>query len=92
GGRRVYLGTIPDFGQGSDVVGIKLSGVQKGGPAEQAGIKAGDVIVELAGKTVANIYDYQFAMQGLKVGQGVKVVVQRGTERVELTITPGSRD
>ncbi|RPJ81842.1 MAG: M28 family peptidase [Acidobacteria bacterium] len=92
GGRRVYLGTIPDFGQGSDVVGIKLSGVQKGGPAEQAGIRAGDVIVELAGKTVANIYDYQFAMQGLKVGQAVKIVVQRGTERVELTITPGSRD
>ncbi len=92
GGRRVYLGTIPDFGQGSDVVGVKLSGVQKGGPAEQAGIQAGDIIVELAGKAVANIYDYQYAMQALKVGQAVKVVVQRGTERVTLTLTPGSRD
>ncbi len=92
GGRRVYLGTIPDFGQGSDVVGVKLSGVQKGGPAEQAGIQAGDIIVELAGKTVANIYDYQFAMQGLKVGQPATIIVQRGTERVTLTITPGSRD
>ncbi len=92
GGRRVYLGTIPDFGQGSDVVGVKLSGVQKGGPAEQAGIQAGDIIVELAGKTIANIYDYQFAMQALKVGQAAKIVVQRGAERVTLTVTPGSRD
>jgi len=92
GGRRVYLGTIPDFGQASDVVGVKLSGVQKGGPAEQAGIQAGDIIVELAGKTVANIYDYQYAMQALKVGQPAKIVVQRGAERVTLTVTPGSRD
>ncbi|MFB3903384.1 MAG: M28 family peptidase [Acidobacteriota bacterium] len=92
GGRRVYLGTVPDFGQGNDVVGVKLSGVAKGGPAEQAGIQAGDIIVELAGKKIANIYDYQFAMQGLKIGQPVKIVVQRGTEKVTLTITPGSRD
>jgi Tol biopolymer transport system component len=92
GGRRVYLGTIPDFGQGSDVVGVRLSGVTKGAPAEQAGIRAGDIIVELAGKTIANIYDYQYAMQALKVGEPAKIVVQRGTERVELTITPGSRD
>ncbi|RPI21163.1 MAG: M28 family peptidase [Acidobacteria bacterium] len=92
GGRRVYLGTIPDFGQGNEVVGVKLSGVQKGGPAEQSGIQAGDIIVELAGKTVANIYDYQYALQALKVGEPAKIVVQRGTERLNLTITPGSRD
>jgi Tol biopolymer transport system component len=92
GGRRVYLGTVPDFSQGSDVVGVKLSGVQKGGPAEQAGIQAGDVIIEVGGKQIANIYDYQFALQALKIGTPVPIVVQRGEERLNLTITPGSRD
>jgi len=92
GGRRVYLGTIPDFSQGDDLVGVKLSGVQKGGPADLAGVRAGDVIVELAGKAVANIYDYQFAMTGLKVGTPSTIVVQRGSEKIKLAITPGSRD
>jgi membrane-associated protease RseP (regulator of RpoE activity) len=92
GGRRVYLGTIPDFSQGDDVVGVKISGAQKGGPAERAGLQAGDVIVELAGKAIANIYDYQFAMSGLKVGEAVSIVVMRGRERLALTITPGSRE
>lgn len=92
GGRRVYFGTIPDFSQGSDVVGVRIAGVQKGGPAEQAGLRAGDIIVEIAGKTIANIYDYQYALQALKVGVPVTVVVQRGNERVSLKVVPGSRD
>jgi Tol biopolymer transport system component len=92
GGRRVYLGTVPDFSQGSEFVGVRLSGVQKGGPAEQAGIQAGDIIVALEGTQIANIYDYQFALQALKIGTAVSIVVQRGEERLNLTITPGSRD
>jgi S1-C subfamily serine protease len=83
---------VPDFSQGSEVVGVRLSGVQKGGPAEQAGIQAGDIIVALEGTQIANIYDYQFALQALKIGTAVSIVVQRGEERLNLTITPGSRD
>jgi Tol biopolymer transport system component len=91
GGRRVYLGTIPDFSQ-EEVAGVRLAGVQKEGPADQAGIKAGDIIVELAGTTIANIYDYQFALGALKVGEPAAIVVLREGRRVSLTITPGSRD
>jgi Tol biopolymer transport system component len=91
GGRRVYLGTIPDFSQ-EEVAGVRLAGVQKDGPADQAGIRAGDVIVELAGTSIANIYDYQFALGALKVAEPAEIVVLRDGERVSLTITPGSRD
>ncbi|MCH8218032.1 MAG: PDZ domain-containing protein [Planctomycetes bacterium] len=31
--------------------------VRKGGPADKAGVRAGDIIVELAGKKIENIYD-----------------------------------
>ncbi|MEZ6104694.1 MAG: M28 family peptidase [Pirellulaceae bacterium] len=88
---RAYLGTVPDYAQ-EGVVGVLLSSVAKNGPAEQGGVRGGDVIVELAGRKIENIYDYTFAIEALKIGQPVKVVVQRGDERVELEVTPGSRD
>ncbi|GAB4245741.1 MAG: M28 family peptidase [Acidobacteriota bacterium] len=91
GGLRAYLGTIPDYAGGGEG-GVKLSGVIAGGPAEQAGLRQGDVIVELAGRKIENIYDYTYAIQGLKVGQPVTIVVVRDGERLELTITPGSRE
>jgi Tol biopolymer transport system component len=90
-GLRAYLGTIPDYAE-ADVKGLKLSGVGKDGPAEKAGVRAGDLIVELAGKKIENIYDYTYAIEALKIGQPVKIVVQRGSERITLEVTPGSRD
>jgi S1-C subfamily serine protease len=74
------------------VRGVKLGGVASGAPAAEAGLKPGDVIVELAGRNVENIYDYTYALNALKVGQPVQVVVQRGGERLALTITPGARE
>ena len=87
---RAYLGTIPDYSQ-SDVKGLKLSGVAKGGPADKAGFKAGDVVVELAGRTIENVYDYTYAIEALKIGAPVDAVVLRDGERVKLKITPESR-
>ena len=72
--------------------GLRLAGVPKGAPADQAGVKQGDVIVERAGRPIENIYDYTYAIGVLNVGEETTVVVERGGERVELKITPGSRD
>jgi Tol biopolymer transport system component len=91
GGRlRVYLGTIPDYAE--EVKGVLLSGVSKGGPADKAGVKSRDIIVELAGKKIENIYDYTHAMEGLKIGKPVPTVVIRRGERLTLEITPASRE
>lgn len=87
---RAYLGTIPDYAE--EVKGVKLGGATKGGPADKAGIKAGDIIVELGGKKIENIYDYTYAIEALKIGQKVKVVVERKGKRVKLELIPGSRD
>ncbi len=88
---RAYLGTIPDYA-GEGVRGMLLSDVTAGAPADQAGLKGGDVIVELAGKTIENIQDYMAAISALKVGQPADIVVLRDEKRVKLTITPGSRE
>jgi Tol biopolymer transport system component len=86
---RAYLGTIPNYTR--EVKGAALDGVAKGGPAEEAGLKGGDVIVELAGRKIENIYDYTFAIDALKIGQPVKVIVDRNGKQVELQVTPRSR-
>ena len=89
GGVRAYLGTVPSYGD--DVVGVKLSGTTAGAPADVAGVKGGDIIVELAGQNIENIYDYTAAIDGLKIGQETSIAVMRGDERVEMKITPQSR-
>ncbi len=89
GGVRIFTGTIPDYS--TEVKGLLLSGVIGGGPAEQAGMQKGDVIVEIAGQTIANIYDYTYALEVLKIGEPAKVVYVRGGERRETTLTPAAR-
>ena len=88
-GLRLTTGTIPDYT--SDVKGLLLGGVIGGGPAEQAGLMKGDVIIEIAGQSIANIYDYTFALELLKINQPVKVIYQRMGMRVETMLTPVAR-
>ena len=88
-GVRVFTGTVPDYA--ADAKGLLLGGVIGGGPAEQAGLQKGDVIIEIAGQTIANIYDYTYALELLKIGESVKVVYMRGSDRRETTLTPAAR-
>jgi Tol biopolymer transport system component len=85
GGLRAYLGTIPDYAE--EVKGVKLTGVREGSPAEKAGIQAGDIIVEFAGKKVENIYDYTFALQNSKPGQTVSIGLLRNGQRIMVQAT-----
>jgi Zn-dependent M28 family amino/carboxypeptidase len=88
-GIRVFTGTVPDYT--STDPGLLLGGVVAGGPAENAGLTKGDVIVEIAGHSIANIYDYTYALELLKVDEPVKVVYRRSGERRETMLTPGGR-
>jgi S1-C subfamily serine protease len=88
-GVRIFTGTIPDYA--TDVKGLLLGGVVGGGPAEQAGLQKGDVIVEIASQTIANIYDYTYALDLLKIGQPAKVVYMRDGKRQETMLTPAAR-
>jgi C-terminal processing protease CtpA/Prc len=88
---RVYLGTIPDYAK-SEVKGVKLSDVMKGGPAEAAGLERGDVIVGLGGTPVANIYDFMGSLNLLKAGEATSIEVMRGGRRLKLSITPAARE
>ena len=64
-GLRIYLGTIPDYTNSAQTTGLALSGVAKGGPAESAGVRAGDVVIQVAGRTIENLYDYTYSLDEL---------------------------
>jgi hypothetical protein len=89
---RAYLGTIPAYGQDESVKGVKLQGAVKDGPAEQAGVQDGDILVGLAGVEVENIHDFMGALAGLKVGEKTDLIVLRDGQRVQLEVVPGSRE
>lgn len=86
---RAYTGTIPDYA--SEVEGLLLGGVMEGGPAAEAGLQAGDVVVEFAGQTIANIYDYTYALDAVKIDEAVEVVYVRDGERHTTTLVPRAR-
>ncbi len=74
-GFSVTLGIVPDVGESS--TGMKISGVRPNGPAEKAGLKAGDVIFSMAGKKILNVYDYMGVLGELKAGDEIAVEVVR---------------
>ena len=70
---------------------MTLTGVREGSPAEKAGLKAGDVIVEFGGKLVKDLYQYSDALYSHKPGDEVSVVVLRSGQRVTLMVKLGKR-
>ena len=85
GGDRPYFGSIPDFAQ--DKPGYVLSGVTKGGPAERAGLRPGDIIVGLGESKIGNLEDFDSALRKHKAGDTVPVTVQRDNETLTLPVT-----
>ncbi|HZI63391.1 MAG TPA: PDZ domain-containing protein, partial [Thermoanaerobaculia bacterium] len=84
------LGTVPDYAGPSDGrPGVLLAGVRPGGPAEQAGMRRGDLLVELGGRAVRDIHDLMFALRAAKPGERAAAVVERDGQRVELQVVFG---
>jgi hypothetical protein len=90
-GFTIYLGTIPDYAS-TDVSGVKLSGVAKNSPAEQGGIKSGDIIIEVDKKRIHDIYEYTSALNALRVGEPTQVVVLRAKMKIALTVVAQHRE
>lgn len=85
GGSRPYFGSIPDFSH--ETPGYALAGVTPGSPAERAGIKGGDVVIQFGESKIANLEDIDGALRKYKAGDQVPVVVKRGDKQVTLQVT-----
>ena len=75
------FGVVPAFGEAAGA-GVRITGVRPDGPADRAGVRAGDVIVKFAGVDVKTLEDLTFALRARRPGDEVEVVVLRdGRER-----------
>ena len=97
--QRAYLGIViqPVTQQLAEQFGVKVregalvTEVPNNTPASKAGLKAGDIIVEFAGKTVHNPQDLQGVVEESKIGTSQPLVVVRDGKRLTLSATPGEQ-
>lgn len=83
--------TVTDAGidAGSDVVGALIDQVSPGGPAEQAGLRSGDVITEFNGVPITDRVDLTAQVRVLAAGDSAELTYVRGGRSETLTVTLG---
>ncbi len=80
--RRAFLGIEADQ-KGAEGAGVPLASVRAGGAAEKAGLKGGDVIVEIDGKKITYFDELRAAITRRSPGDRISVKVRRGEEVLE---------
>ena len=97
---RPYLGVQPvdltntfalqyyyDIRIGDDVeFGAVLSEVEKGMPADKAGLKVGDVIVEINGEKIEDVSHFKYTLYKYKIGDKITVKYYRENKLEETTV------
>jgi aminopeptidase YwaD len=81
----VTLGIMPDYA-GNAKNGLRADQITPGRPAAIGGMKKGDIIISINGKSVNNIQDYMFRLNQLKHGETINVEVLRGAKKEVLLI------
>jgi serine protease Do len=77
------------FGVPNGVPGLVVNSVVSGGPADKAGLKAGDVVTKVDGNAVTNANDFVTAIGAKKVGDTVTLSIthQGSTQSSDVTVT-----
>jgi S1-C subfamily serine protease len=68
--------------------GVLATAIEANSPANRAGLRQNDIIVAFAGHHVSGVDDLHRLLTAEVAGVASSLVVIRGTELVELTITP----
>ena len=71
--------------------GVIITGVLQAGPAAAAGVRPGDVIVQVADKPIANVAELLSSVAALRPGTPADFVVMRGDNRLTVPVTPAVR-
>ncbi|NPA40717.1 MAG: DegQ family serine endoprotease [Aquificae bacterium] len=92
---RGWLGVViqeitPDIAEAIGVKeGILIAQVLKGSPADKAGLKVGDIIVELSGRKIESVRDLQFSIMKTKPGTRVELTVIRDGKKRKIEVEIG---
>ncbi len=72
----------------ADVKGVLVAGVESESPAEEAGLRRGDVIIEVNRQPVADVEGYSRLLKETESGKSVLLLVRRGENTVFLALKP----
>jgi len=70
--------------------GLLIRGVEDGGPAAQAGLREGDLILEAGGRATPDVDELQAVLQASGAGAPLDIRFLRGTEERSVTVTPAA--
>lgn len=84
-GDRVTLGVMPDYSFSGE--GFRIDGVRDGQPAGLAGLMPGDIIFNMGGVVISDIYTYMEALNKFETGQQIVIRVNRDGKELDFTIT-----
>ncbi len=87
--RKASLGTMPDFGHQGP--GVKVQAVTPESAADKAGILAGDIVLELDGKSVEGLRSLSGILKARQPGDEVSVTILRGDEEMDMTVVLTAR-
>lgn len=85
GGYGPYFGSIPDFGEVES--GVRFADIRPGSPADKAGLKGGDILIQFGEKPIKNLYDFTYALRASKIGDTVTVKVLRDGKQLTADVT-----
>ncbi len=83
---KVTLGLVPDFNAVYEGPGMRADFITEGKPAHKAGLKNGDVILEINGNEIKNIEDYMQQLGLLDAGSTVNLKIKRGEQIMFFTV------
>ena len=81
---KVSMGIMPDYTFSG--TGVKADGISEGKAAEKAGLKTGDVIIQIGDFKITDVQAYMQVLGKFNKGDATKVTVKRGTEELIFNI------
>ena len=90
--RRPWIGLKPEIPLAQNQretrrAGLVVGAVVPGSPADQAGIRRGDVLVRSRTRVIRNAFDWEAELLDLRVGDRVPLVLKRAAKELSVTVT-----
>jgi serine protease Do len=82
---------MPDYATMHGDRGCRIQAVPPASPAADAGLQAGDTIIQWNDRTIGNVHDLQEALNDSAPGQIVKLRLRRDGKTITLAVTLGSK-
>lgn len=88
-GRKASTGSVPDFAYEGE--GVRIGSVVSGSAGEKAGLKAGDIITAIEGKSVNGLKQYSDYLKEYHPGDKITLKIKRGDKIQDIQLTLGAR-